>query len=155
MDIKVPTFEIQKYTFDKIPEGATYRYKSKTKLLHRYKDVGEIFFDENLKLYDELRKFPSQDVSLVMVRDHDKNTLNLVVTIGNKVAKIMMILKNIPRTDMIHLHREIGDIIYTDLMKATLQVSKLQLSKKRVEDLLRKEKVENKSRQMQIKKLQV
>ena len=66
-----------------------------------------------------------------------------------------MNLKNIPTTDMIHLHRETCDIIYTDLLKETLQVSKLQLSKKRVEDLLRKEKVENKSRQMQIKKLQV
>ena len=34
-------------------------------------------------------------------------------------------------------------------------MSKLQSSKKRVEDLLRKEKVENKSHQTQIKKLQV
>ena len=56
---------------------------------------------------------------------------------------------------MIHLHIETGDIIYTDLLKETLQVSKLQSSKKRVENLLRQEKVENKSHQTQIKKLQV
>ena len=66
-----------------------------------------------------------------------------------------MNLKNIPTTNMIHLHRETIDIIYTDLLKETLKVSKLQSSKKRVEYLLRKEKVENKSHQMQIKKLQV
>ena len=66
-----------------------------------------------------------------------------------------MNLKKIPTTDMIHLCRETGDIIYTDLLQATLQVSKLQSSKKRVEDLLRKEKVENKAHQAQIKKLQV
>ena len=58
-----------------------------------------------------------------------------------------MNLKNIPTTDMIHLHREKCDIIYTDFLKATLQVSKLQSSKKRVEDLLKKEKVENKAHQ--------
>ena len=64
-------------------------------------------------------------------------------------------LKNIPTTDVIQLHRETGDIIYIDLLKVTLQVSKLQSSKKIVEDLLRKEKVENKSHQTQIKKVQV
>ena len=56
---------------------------------------------------------------------------------------------------MIHKHRETGDIVYIDLLKETLQVSKLQSSNKRVEYLLRKEKVENKSHQTQIKKLQV
>ena len=71
------------------------------------------------------------------------------------MAELRINLVKIPTTDMIHLHREIGDIIYTDLLKETWQVSKLQSSKKRVEYLLRKEKVENKSHQMHIKKLQV
>ena len=66
-----------------------------------------------------------------------------------------MNLKNFPTNDMIHLHREMGNIIYTNFLKATLHVSKLQSSKKRVEYLLKKEKVESKSHQTQIKKLQV
>ena len=78
------------------------------------------------------------------VRDQAKNPLNLAVTTGNKVVEMRMNL-NIPTTDMIHLHRETGDIIYTHLLKETLKVSKLQSSKKRVEYLLRKEKVENKN----------
>ena len=56
MKIKGPSFEIQQYTFDIIPKGATDKYKSKTELLDRYKDVGEKTFDEKLKLYDEVRK---------------------------------------------------------------------------------------------------
>ena len=66
-----------------------------------------------------------------------------------------MNLNNVTTTDMINLNIETSDIIYTNLLKATLQVSNLQSSKKRVEYLLRKEKVENKSHQTQIKKLQV
>ena len=77
------------------------------------------------------------------------------MTIGNKVAEMRMNLKNTPSTGMIHLHRETCDIIYTDFLKETLQVSKLQSSKKRVEYLHRKEKVEDKSHQTQIKKIQV
>ena len=107
-----------------------------------------------MKLYDEVNELYTQDISLVTVRDHDKNTLNLTVTTGNKVVEMRMNLKNIPVAKMINLHRETCDIIYTDLLKATLQVSKLQSSKKIVEDLLRKEKVEKKSHQTQIKKVQ-
>ena len=77
------------------------------------------------------------------------------MTTGSKVAEMRMNLKNIPSIDMIHLHRETYDIIYTKLFKATLQVSKLQLSKKRVEDLLRKENMEKKSHHTHIKTLQV
>ena len=40
MKVKGPTFEIQEYISDKILEGATDRYKSKTELLEKYKGLG-------------------------------------------------------------------------------------------------------------------
>ena len=147
MKVKGPGFEIQEYTFDNVPKGTTDKYTSRIEVLDKYKDVGENTFHENMKLYDEVRKFPGRDVSLVTVRDKDKDTLNLAVTTVNKVGELRMNLNNIPTTDMIHLHKENGDIIYTDLLQETLQVSKLQSSKKRVEEFLKKEKVENKSHQ--------
>ena len=87
--------------------------------------MGEKHFNEKLKLYDEVRKLSSQDVSLLTVRDQAKDTLNLVLTTGNKVAELRMNLKNISNTDMIHLHQETINIIYTNLLQATLHVSKL------------------------------
>ena len=80
MKIKGLAFEIYEYTFDKIPEGGPDKYKSKTKLLDIYKDVGEKLFDSKLKLFEEVRKNSNQDVFLVTVRDQAKDTLNLVVT---------------------------------------------------------------------------
>ena len=155
MKVKGPAFEILEYIFDKTHEGYVGRYKSKTKLLDKYKYVDEKSWDDSLKLYAEVRKLSNHDTSLVTVRDHAKNTLNLAMTTGNKVSEMGMNLKNIPTTDMINLQKQAGDIIYTDLLKATLQVSKLQSSKRKVENLLRWEKVKNKSHQTQIKKLQV
>ena len=61
---------------------------------------------KKMMLYDKVRNFFGHDVSLVTVRDQAKDTLNLEVTTGNKVAKLRMSLKNIPTTDMIHLHKE-------------------------------------------------
>ena len=56
---------------------------------------------------------------------------------------------------MIHLHQGISDFLYTDLLQAALQISKLTVGKKRVEELPRKEKVENKAHQVQIKNILV
>ena len=67
--------------------------------------MGEKKIEAKLKLYDEVGKLSSQDVSPVIVRDQGKDTLNLVVTTWNKVAELRMNLKNIPTTHMIHLHR--------------------------------------------------
>ena len=80
--------------------------------------------------------------------------MNLTLETKNGVAEMKMDLENIPILDMIHLHKKIRDILFTNLLKATLRLSKLQTSKSRIENQLRQEKVENKSHQAQIKKLQ-
>ena len=62
----------------------------------------------------------------VTIRDHTQNTLNLEITTKNKVAEMRMNLENIPTPDMIHFHKQVGEVIYSDLLKATLKVSRLQ-----------------------------
>ena len=64
-----------------------------------------------------------------------------------------MDLENIPIPDMIHLHKQTRDILFTDMLKDTLKLSKLQTSKSRIENQLMQEKVENESHESQIKKL--
>ena len=81
------------------------------------------------------------------IRDQARGTLNLDVTTGKKLVELWVDPKKVPKTDVIHLHKEIGHIIYTDLLQDTLQISNLQYGKTRVEELLQKEKVENKSHQ--------
>ena len=56
---------------------------------------------------------------------------------GKKVVVMRIKFKNIHVTGMIHLHKKTGAIIYTDLLKETLQVSKLQSRKNKVENLLK------------------
>ena len=84
-----------------------------------------------MKLYEEVRQLPKPDVTLKTVRDHAKDTLILAMTVGNKVSEVNVNLENIPTIYMIHFHREIGDILYTRLLKYTLQVSKLESNKNR------------------------
>ena len=65
-----------------------------------------------------------------------------------------MNLENVSTTDIIHLNRETSDILNTRLLKATLQISKLEAGKAKTLDLLRKVRVENKALKIQINNLQ-
>ena len=102
-------------------------------------------------MYAEVKKISNNVVSLVSVRDLSQNTLNLEIVTKNKVVEMKMSLENIPIPYMIHLHKQTGDIIYIDLLKETLKVSRLQSSKSNIENQLGKEKVENKAHKRRIK----
>ena len=65
-----------------------------------------------------------------------------------------MNLEEIRLPYMIHFHKQTRDILFTKLMKSTLNLSKLEVTKSKIEKPLRKEKVENRVHQAQIKNLQ-
>ena len=81
--------------------------------------------------------------------------MNLALASKNKVAEVKMNLDDIPIPDMFHLHKHIGDMLFTHLMKTTLALSKLQALKGKIENQLRQEKVENKAHQTHINKLEI
>ena len=95
------------------------------------------------------------DVALKTIRDHATNTLSMAMRMGNKVSKVNVSdLETIRTTDIIHLNRETNDILNTILLKATLHISKLESSKIKTQDILRKVRVENKALKVKFKKLQ-
>ena len=91
---------------------------------------------------------------MITIKDNVKNTLKLEVASHNRVSEMRINLQKIQFLDKIHLHKHIGEVIYTDLLKDTLKVSKLQATVGRLENQMNKEKIENKTYQQQIKKLQ-
>ena len=54
----------------------------------------------------------------------------------------------------IQLHKQTGDIIYSDLLHAMVKINKLQVLVDKLEVQLKYEKVENKANSIEIKKLQ-
>ena len=60
-------------------------------------------------------------------------------------------LHNIPILDMIHLHNHTREVIYNDLQKETLKVSRLQSNNTKIENQLRHERMENNAHMQQIK----
>ena len=88
------------------------------------------------------------------IKDHPKNTLNLAFSTKNMISEMRLNLKDIPVPHMIHLHKNNGEVIYTNLLKATLKFSKLQSIVSKLENRLKQENIENKTYRQQIKKLQ-
>ena len=93
-------------------------------------------------------------MALKTVRDHATDTLSLALAMGNKLSEVSVNLWEVPTTDIIHLNKETGDILNARLLKATIQMSKMEESKAKNLNLLRKVRVENKALKAQIKNLQ-
>ena len=137
MKVKGIDFEIKDYALWETPEESTSQFKARVDLFDKYRDDKEVSTNESLKLYVDVRKMSSKDVSLVIVRDHVWNTLNLSVATQNKVDDMRMNIENIHVPYMIYLHKKTAEVIYNDLLKATLKVSRLQSTKSKVENQLR------------------
>ena len=93
------------------------------------------------------------NVVLKTVRDHAIDTLSLALAMGNKVSEVSVNLSKVPTTDIIHLNKETGDLLNAILLKATIQMSKLEESKVKNLNILRKVRVENKALKGQINNL--
>ena len=74
---------------------------------------------------------------------------------GDKVVELKVDLKRVPENNIINLHQGIIEFLSTNVLQAALQGSKLTAGKKRVEEMLWKERLENKAHQTQIRKLQI
>ena len=130
------------------------RHAFKEDWMESYRESTDKTFNEASKLYNEVIQFPYPNVALNTVRDHATDTLTMALTLGTKVSEVNENLTKVPTTDIIHVNKETSDIFNTRLLKATLQMSKLELSKEKTQDLLRKVRVENKALKVQINNLQ-
>ena len=55
----------------------------------------------------------------------------------NRITEMRLNLKAIPILDMIHLHKQTGEVIYNEFMKDTVKVSKLQSTLFKIENKTR------------------
>ena len=101
-----------------------------------------------------MRSLNNPKTSLVSTRDVEKNTLKLAMVSDKKVSEMEVRLDKISVPDKIQLHKQMGDIIYSDLLHAMVRINKLQNLVDKLEVQLKHEKVENKANFIQIKKLQ-
>ena len=91
---------------------------------------------------------------MVSTRDIERNTLKFTVVSDKKVFKMEVKLDKISVPNKIHIHKQTGDVIYSDFLHATVKVTKLESLVDKMEVQLKHEKVENKANLIQIKKLE-
>ena len=129
-------------------------HASKEDWLGSYQERADKNYKEMAELYNEAMQLPYPNVALKTVRDHATETLSLSLVMGDKVSEVSVNLSKVPTTDIIHLNKKTGDILNARLLKATIQMSKLEESKTKTLNLLRKVRVENKALKAQINNLQ-
>ena len=78
---------------------------------------------------------------MISTRDAERNTLKFVVVSDNKVFEMEVKLDKISVPDKIQLHKQTRDVIYSDLLHATVKITKLQYLVDKMEIELKHEKV--------------
>ena len=83
--------------------------------------------EETKNLLPRVRSLGNQKASLISSRNVERNTLKLAMVSEEKVSDIDVRLDKISITDKIQLHKQTGDIIYSDLLHAMMKINKLQV----------------------------
>ena len=121
-----PIIQIQEYIFVEAREdGSSDKYKSRNDLYTKYGQDKKYSSEKTLNIFPKVRDIPNKEVSHITIKYHVNNNFNLEVASHDRVSKMRIDLQNILVPYKVHLHTHIGEVIYTDLLKATPKVSKL------------------------------
>jgi hypothetical protein len=83
--------------------------------------------------------------SLVIDKDIETNVLNIAVVDENKVLEMRIRMDQLNVLDQIDFHQKSNDIIYTDLLQLTLNISRIETKVSKLEGKIKKEKVVKKA----------
>lgn len=118
----------------------------------------------NQKIYPQIRGKVLNKPIILSIVDQNNNTFNLAVLKPKfkqtkseedyKASQIKIRLDQVNIVDKINLHRQIGEIIYSNLVQSTVSNTKFQANLAKVQNHLMQEKTENKAWQVQIRELQ-
>lgn len=83
------------------------------------------------------------------------NTLNIVVADEQKMFEVNIIMDRVNIPDKIHFHKQVYDVLYSDLLNSFLNKSKLENKVSKLEYHIKREKNMSKGWKNKIKKLEV
>ena len=153
----VPTKSVQVSQFsfegvDNTESGPV--FQSKEELMTSYVEKQKQSLEETRNLLPRVRSINNPKTSLISTWDVERNNFKLAMVSDNKMSETEVRLDKISVPDKIQLHKQTGDIIYSNLLHAMVRINKLQVLVDKLEVQLKHEKVENKANSIQIKKLQ-
>ena len=104
--VQGPNFQIHEYSFAEAQgSGSSDRYKSRNDLYTRYEQDKKFSSEKYLKLFSKVRDISDKEISLITVKNHVKNTLNLAMATQNRVSKMRLNLRIILVPGKIHLYK--------------------------------------------------
>lgn len=92
--------------------------------------------------------------SFVTIKDTQKNVSNIAVVDQNNVSDMRITLDQLNVPDNIHFHNQTNEIIHTNLLQSTLNISRLETRVAKLEGQLKQKKVTNKACQVHVKSLE-
>ena len=97
-------------------------FKYRAYLVSSYAEKQMQSSKEAINLIPRVRSLMNQKTLLISTRDVERNTLKFVVVNDKKLSMMEVNLDKISVPDKIQLHKQTGDVIYSDLLHAIMKV---------------------------------
>lgn len=102
------------------------QYKSKDDVLRIYAEMRNLTVKENMEMMSQAREVVGRGVSLYTAKDDAINTLKIVVANEQNMSEVNIIMDKVNIPDKIHFHKQVFDVLYSDLLSSFINKSKLE-----------------------------
>ena len=119
-------------------------YESKQDLVKKFSEEKNISVEENFKPMQEVRKSSCASSSLLTVRERDNNTLGIVVDGQVEGSQVRIKMDKIAILDQINFHKQVLEVLYSDLLKYYLSKTKLENKVAKLKEQVKREKAASK-----------
>ena len=102
----------------------------------------------------EVRKNTYASSSLLIVREKDNNTLKIAIDDQVEGSQVRIQMDKIAIPDKINFHKQVSEVLYSDLLKSYLNKIELENKVAKLEEQVKREKVTSKGWKVQVKKLE-
>ena len=131
------------------------QYKSKDDVFKNYAEMRNSTVKEEMKMMSQARQVARKGVSLYFAKDDASNTLKIVVTYEQKMSEVNFIMDRVNIPDKIDFHKQVFDVLCSNLLSSFLNKSKLEDKVSKLKDQIKREKTMSKGWKNKIKKLEV
>ena len=83
----------------------------------------------------------SNPFPLYFAKDDASNTLKIVVTYEQKMSEVNFIMDRINIPDKIHFHKQVSNVLCSNLLSSFLNKSKLEDNVSKLKDQIKREKI--------------
>ena len=123
-------------------------------MVKKFSEERNLSAEENFKVMQEVRKNTYTSSSLLIVRERDSNTIRIAIDDKVEGSPVRIQMHNISILDKINFHKQVSEVLYSNLLKYYLNKTKWESKVVKLEEQVKRQKDASKGWKVQVKNIE-